>query len=53
LWGVVLLAFAVYVVVVQLVPTPPDPTLWLLGGIIAIGLTLVVAGIAAAARRAG
>jgi hypothetical protein len=52
-WGVVLLAFAVYVVVAQLVPTPPDPTFWLLGGIIAVGLTLVVTGIAAAARRAG
>ncbi|KGJ79733.1 hypothetical protein GY21_04210 [Cryobacterium roopkundense] len=52
-WGVVLLAFAVYVVVARLLPTPPDPTFWLLGGIIAVGLTLVVAGIAAAVRRAG
>ncbi|KFF58910.1 hypothetical protein JF66_15095 [Cryobacterium sp. MLB-32] len=52
-WGAVLLACAVYVLVAQLLPAPPDPTFWLLGGIIAVGLTLVVAGIAAAARRAG
>lgn len=52
-WGVVLLVFSVYVVAARLLPTPPDPTFWLLGGIIAVGLTLVVAGIAAAARRAG
>ena len=52
-WGIVLLSFAAYVVVARLLPTPPDPTFWLLGGIIAVGLTLVVAGIAAAARRAG
>jgi len=52
-WGVILLTFSVYVVVARLLPTPPDPTFWLLGGIIAVGFTLVVAGIAAAARRAG
>lgn len=52
LWGVLLLAFATYMVVFTLLPVPPDPTLWLLGGVIAVGLGLVVAGIAAAARRA-
>ena len=52
LWGVLLLAFATYMVVFTLLPAPPDPTLWLLGGVIAVGLGLVVAGVAAAARRA-
>ncbi|TFD61681.1 hypothetical protein E3T39_06505 [Cryobacterium suzukii] len=52
LWGILLLAFAAYMVVFTLLPAPPDPTLWLLGGVIAVGLGLVVAGIAAAARRA-
>ena len=52
LWGILLLAFATYMVVFTLLPAPPDPTLWLLGGVIAVGLGLVVAGIAAAARRA-
>ena len=52
LWGILLLAFATYMVVFTLLPVPPDPTLWLLGGVIAVGLGLVVAGIAAAARRA-
>ena len=52
LWGILLLAFATYMVVFTLLPVPPDPTLWLLGGVIAVGLGLVVAGIAAAACRA-
>ncbi|TFB77384.1 hypothetical protein E3O06_01135 [Cryobacterium glaciale] len=52
LWGILLLAFATYMVVFTLLPVPPDPTLWLLGGVIAVGLGLVVAGIAATARRA-
>ena len=51
LWGVLLLAFATYMAVFTLLPVPPDPTLWLLGGVIAVGLGLVVAGIAAAARH--
>lgn len=51
-WGILLLAFAAYMVVFTLLPAPPDPTLWLLGGVIAVGLGLVVAGIAAIARRA-
>ena len=52
LWGILLLTLATYMVVLTLLPVPPDPTLWLLGGVIAVGLGLVVAGIAAAARRA-
>jgi len=52
-WGILLLAVAAYVAVANLIPTPLDPTLWLLGGVIAIGLGLIVAGVAAAARRAG
>jgi hypothetical protein len=51
-WGVLLLAFAAFMVAWTVLPTP-DPTLWLLGGVIAIGLVLVAAGIAAASRRAG
>jgi hypothetical protein len=34
------------------VPGETDPALWLLGGVILMGLVLIVAGIAAAARRA-
>lgn len=52
-WGLVLLAFAAFMVVWTLQPGSPDPTLWLLGGVIVVGLLLVVAGIAAASRRAG
>jgi outer membrane biosynthesis protein TonB len=52
-WGVILLAFAAFMVVWTLQPGSPDPTLWLLGGVIVVGLLLVVAGIAAASRRAG
>jgi hypothetical protein len=52
-WGVLLLAFAAFMAVWTVLPTVPDPTLWLLGGVIAIGVALVVAGIAAASRRAG
>ncbi|MGO4689870.1 hypothetical protein [Glaciibacter sp. 2TAF33] len=52
-WGVLLLAFAAFMVVWTALPVMPDPTLWLLGGVIAIGVALVAAGIAAASRRAG
>ena len=52
-WGVLLFTAAAYTIVSMLVPAPLDPTLWLLGSVIAIGLGLVVAGVAAAARRAG
>lgn len=51
-WGVVLLTFAAFMVVRTLFPVGPDPILWLLGSVILIGLLLVVAGIAAASRRA-
>ncbi|WP_233563907.1 hypothetical protein [Cryobacterium tepidiphilum] len=50
-WGVVLLVFAAFMAVWTLQPTHLDPTLWLLGSVIALGLLLVVAGIAAAFRR--
>lgn len=53
LWGVILLAFAAFMVIWTIVPATLDPSLWLLGGVIAVGLVLVVAGIAAASRRAG
>lgn len=52
-WGVLLLVFAAFMVVWTVVPTTPDPTLWLLGAVIVTGILLVVAGIVAAARRAG
>lgn len=51
-WGVVLLVFAAFMAVWTLQPTDLDPTLWLLGSVIVLGLLLVVAGIAAALRRA-
>lgn len=51
-WGVILLALAGYVLLGVLVPPPADPTLWLLGGVILIGLLLIVIGIIAALRRA-
>ncbi|TFD29660.1 hypothetical protein [Cryobacterium cryoconiti] len=51
-WGVILLSLAGYVLLGVLVPTPADPTLWLLGGVILIGLLLIVVGIIAALRRA-
>jgi len=53
LWGVILLTFAAYMLVSTLLPRPVEPTLWLLGGVIAVGVLLVVAGIAASLRRAG
>lgn len=52
-WGVVLLTFASFMVITTLFPVSLDPTLWLVGSVIVIGLLLVVAGIAAASRRAG
>ena len=47
-----MLTFAAFMVVRTVLPVGPDPTLWLLGSVILIGLLLVVAGIAAASRRA-
>ncbi|TFC92154.1 hypothetical protein [Cryobacterium sp. TMT3-29-2] len=52
-WGVILLTLAGYVLLGVLVPTPADPTLWLLGGVIVVGLLLIVIGIIATLRRAG
>lgn len=52
-WGIVLLTFAAFMVITTLFPVNLDPTLWLVGSVIVIGLLLVVAGIAAASRRAG
>jgi len=51
-WGTVLLAFSGFITYRTLVPGETDPALWLLGGVILMGLVLIVAGIAAAARRA-
>jgi hypothetical protein len=52
-WGIVLLTFAAFMVITTLFPVNLDPTLWLVGSVIVIGLLLVVAGIAAGSRRAG
>lgn len=52
-WGIVLLTFAAFMVITTLFPVNLDPTLWLVGSVIVIGLLLLVAGIAAASRRAG
>jgi hypothetical protein len=51
-WGTVMLAFSGFIIYRTLVPGETDPALWLLGGVILMGLVLIVAGIAAAARRA-
>ena len=53
IWGVLLLALAGYVLFRVLVPAPADPTLWLLGGVIVIGLLLIIVGVIAALRRSG
>lgn len=53
LWGVILLAFAAYMLVSTVLPSPVDPTLWLLGGVVAVGVLLMLAGLAASLRRAG
>lgn len=50
-WGIVLLVFAIYMALQSVVPGDLDPTFWLLGGVITLGLVLVVAGIVAATRR--
>ncbi len=52
-WGVVLLTFAAYMVARTVFPFAFDAATWLIGSVIVIGLLLVVAGIAAASRRAG
>ncbi|KGJ79729.1 hypothetical protein GY21_04190 [Cryobacterium roopkundense] len=50
-WGVILLLFAVYMAVQSVAPGSFDPTLWLPGVVIILGLVLVVAGVIAATRR--
>ena len=53
LWGAMMLALASFIAAVELVPGGFDVVTWLLTAVVGIGLLLVVAGIAAAARRAG
>lgn len=53
LWGALMLALAAFVAARELVPGGFDLVTWLLTAVVGIGLLLVVAGIAAAARRAG
>lgn len=50
-WGVLLLAFAGFMVANAVVPFVQDPIVWLIAGLIAAGAVLVIAGIAAAVRR--
>jgi hypothetical protein len=53
LWGAMMLALASFIAAGELVPGGFDVVTWLLTAVVGIGLLLVVAGIAAAARRAG
>lgn len=50
-WGVLLLAFAGFMIANAVVPFVYDPVTWLIAGLIAAGAVLVIAGIAAAIRR--
>ncbi|MBG6238668.1 hypothetical protein IWX78_001640 [Mycetocola sp. CAN_C7] len=50
-WGVLLLGFAAFMIANSVMPVIVDPVTWLIGGLIAVGAVLVVAGIAAAIRR--
>lgn len=50
-WGVILLVFAGFMVTNAIVPFALDPSTWIIGGLVAGGIVLVVAGIAAAVRR--
>jgi hypothetical protein len=52
LWGVILLVFAGFMVTNAIVPFVLDPSTWIIAGLVAGGVVLVVAGIAAAIRRA-
>jgi len=52
-WGVAVLAFAVYMAIEAMAPGSLDPLIWLLGGVVLLGIALVVGGIVAAARRTG
>jgi hypothetical protein len=51
-WGVILLVFAAFMVTNAIVPFVLDPTTWVIAALVAGGVVLVVAGIAAAVRRA-
>ncbi|GGE93458.1 hypothetical protein [Mycetocola zhadangensis] len=50
-WGVILLVFAAFMVTSALVPIVLDPSTWIIAGLVAGGVVLVIAGIAAAVRR--
>ena len=50
-WGVILLVFAAFMVTNALVPFILDPSTWIIAGLVAGGVVLVIAGIAAAVRR--
>ncbi|MFO7689890.1 MAG: hypothetical protein R6W83_04945 [Cryobacterium sp.] len=51
-WGALLLGLATFMVARTLAPAAIDPARWLLAAVVAVGLVLVVAGIAAAVRSA-
>ncbi|MFU8946614.1 hypothetical protein ACLRGF_07745 [Mycetocola zhadangensis] len=51
-WGVLLLVFAAFMVTNAIVPFVLDPSTWIIAGLVAGGVVLVIAGIAAAVRRA-
>ena len=53
LWGILMLALAAFIAARELVPGDLDLVTWMLTAVVAIGILLVVAGIAAASRRAG
>jgi hypothetical protein len=50
-WGVILLVFAGFMVTNAIVPFVLDPSTWIIAALVAGGVVLVVAGIAAAVRR--
>jgi hypothetical protein len=52
IWGAMMLALAAFFAGRELVPGGLDLVTWLLTAVVGIGLLLVVAGIAAASRRA-
>lgn len=50
-WGVILLVFAAFMVTNAIVPFVLDPSTWIIIGLVAGGVVLVIAGIAAALRK--
>lgn len=52
LWGVLLLVFSAYMLSTVFMPAWLDPVTWITAGLVLAGVVLVVAGIAAATRRA-